>query len=103
MSVDVLVYEHATFKAASSKVNKHEKACSDNQDAFIPFAFDTSGFLVPKGKGIAYWTFYRIQMLMHNNVVSLRTMNIIFFKRIGFAIQKGVGTLACCPFPSIYV
>ena len=39
---------HATLKAASSKVAKHEKACSDNQHAFIPFAFDTFGFLAPE-------------------------------------------------------
>ncbi|KAK2380676.1 hypothetical protein QL285_068351 [Trifolium repens] len=32
---------------ASNKVAKHEKACSDNQHAFIPFAFDTFGFLAP--------------------------------------------------------
>ncbi|MCI17816.1 auxilin-like protein, partial [Trifolium medium] len=31
----------AALKAASSKVTKHEKTCSDNQHAFIPFAFDT--------------------------------------------------------------
>ena len=31
----------AALKAASCKVVKHEKACSDNQHAFISFAFDT--------------------------------------------------------------
>jgi len=36
---------HATLKATSSKMAKHEKACSDNQHAFMPFAFDTFGFL----------------------------------------------------------
>ncbi|MCI35762.1 auxilin-like protein, partial [Trifolium medium] len=30
------------LKAASSKMAKHDKACSDNQDVFIPFAFDLS-------------------------------------------------------------
>ncbi|MCI13360.1 auxilin-like protein, partial [Trifolium medium] len=35
------------LKAASSKVAKHERACSGNQHAFIPFAFDTFGFLAP--------------------------------------------------------
>jgi hypothetical protein len=36
-----------TIKSASSKVVKHERACSDNQHAFIPFAFYTFGFLAP--------------------------------------------------------
>jgi len=36
---------HAALKVASSKVAKHEKACSDNQHAFIRFVFDTFGFL----------------------------------------------------------
>jgi len=36
------------LKVASSKVAKYEKACSDNQHAFIPFAFDTFGFLAPE-------------------------------------------------------
>jgi hypothetical protein len=36
---------YAALKAASSKVAKHEKVCSDNQHVFIPFAFDTFDFL----------------------------------------------------------
>jgi hypothetical protein len=35
----------AALKATSSKVVKYEKLCSDNQHAFILFAFDTFGFL----------------------------------------------------------
>ncbi|KAF5784754.1 putative PUB domain-containing protein [Helianthus annuus] len=35
-------------KAASGKVIKHEKACLNNQHVFIPFAFDTFGFLAPE-------------------------------------------------------
>jgi hypothetical protein len=35
----------AALKAASCKVAKYEKAFSDNQHAFILFAFDTFGFL----------------------------------------------------------
>jgi len=46
---------HATLKAVSSKVAKHEKTCSDNQHAFIPFAFDTFGFLAPE---VRLLTFY---------------------------------------------
>ncbi|GJZ08988.1 putative reverse transcriptase domain-containing protein [Tanacetum coccineum] len=38
----------ASLKAASGKVTKHEKACIENQHVFIPFAFDTFGFLAPE-------------------------------------------------------
>lgn len=41
--------EHATLKAASSKVAKHEKTCYDNQHIFIPFEFDI--FLLPDTRG----------------------------------------------------
>jgi hypothetical protein len=40
-----------TLKATSSKVVKHEKTCSDNQNAFIPFDFDIFGFLALKASG----------------------------------------------------
>ncbi|PNY11325.1 auxilin-like protein, partial [Trifolium pratense] len=56
----------AGLKAASNKVAKHERACSDNQHAFIPFAFDTFGFLAPDAVNILQ----RIQRVMHSNVVS---------------------------------
>ncbi|KAK2446469.1 hypothetical protein QL285_017276 [Trifolium repens] len=74
-----------TLKAASCKVVKHEKTCSDNQHCFIPFAFDTFGFLAPETVSLLH----RIQKIMNNNVVSPRAMNVVF-KRIEFAIQKGV-------------
>ncbi|KAL4589776.1 hypothetical protein LXL04_002686 [Taraxacum kok-saghyz] len=38
----------AALKAASCKVMKHEKACIENQHVFIPFAFNTFGFLAPE-------------------------------------------------------
>jgi hypothetical protein len=41
---------HATLKAASSKVAKHESACANNRHAFI--AFDTFGFLAPDAGNI---------------------------------------------------
>jgi hypothetical protein len=40
----------ADLKAASCKVAKHEKTCSYNQHTFIPFAFDTFGFLAPEAE-----------------------------------------------------
>ncbi|KAK2449843.1 hypothetical protein QL285_008998 [Trifolium repens] len=55
----------------------------DRQHAFIPFAFITFGFLASKDVGLLQ----RIQKVMNINVVS--AMNVVF-KRIGFAIQKGV-------------
>lgn len=56
------------LKAALSSVAKHEKACSDNQHAFILFVFDTFGFLEPKVVDLLQ----RVQMVMHNNVASPR-------------------------------
>ncbi|KAI3506918.1 hypothetical protein L1887_21559 [Cichorium endivia] len=34
--------------SAACKVDKHEKTCIENQHVFIPFAFDTFGFLAPE-------------------------------------------------------
>jgi hypothetical protein len=81
----------ATLKAILIKVAKHEKACYDNQHAFIPFAFDTFELLTPDVVNLLQ----KIQKIMHNNIVSPRSMNVIF-KMIGFAIQKGLA--AYCPF-----
>jgi len=58
-----------TLKAASSKVVKHEKSCSDNQHVFISFAFDTFGFLTPEGVDLLL----RVQRVMNRNVVSPRS------------------------------
>jgi hypothetical protein len=74
-----------TFKAASSKMTKHEKACSDNQHVFISFAFDIFGFLTPETVNLLQ----RIQKIMHNNVVSLKSMNVVF-ERLNFAIQQNL-------------
>ncbi|GJY08056.1 hypothetical protein Tco_0375110, partial [Tanacetum coccineum] len=38
----------ADLKVALCKVTKHEKASIENQHVFIPFAFDTFGFLAPE-------------------------------------------------------
>ncbi|GJR75211.1 hypothetical protein Tco_0087576 [Tanacetum coccineum] len=40
----------AALKAESNKVAKHEKTCLENQHVFIPFAFDTFGFLAPEAE-----------------------------------------------------
>jgi len=88
----------AALKVASSKVAKHEKTCSDNQHAFIPFAFDTFGFLAPKAVGLLH----RVQKVMRSNVMSLRSINIVF-RMIGFAIQKGLAAQLIARLPSIQV
>nr|GEV01185.1 putative reverse transcriptase domain-containing protein [Tanacetum cinerariifolium] len=76
--------DQAALKAASGKVTKHEKACIKNQHVFIPFAFDTFGFLPPKAVELPS----RVQWVMRNNVMTLRSTDVVF-KRIAFAIQKG--------------
>nr|GEV31125.1 putative reverse transcriptase domain, PPM-type phosphatase domain, protein phosphatase 2C family [Tanacetum cinerariifolium] len=40
----------AALKPKLSKVAKHVKACLENQHVFIPFAFDTFGFLAPEAE-----------------------------------------------------
>ncbi|MCI05399.1 auxilin-like protein, partial [Trifolium medium] len=83
---DVLVHGWVgALKATSNKVAKHEKACSDNQHIFISFAFDIFGYIAPEVVDLLK----RVQMVMHSNIVSLRPMNVIFW-RIDFAIQKGL-------------
>ncbi|GKC10586.1 hypothetical protein Tco_1007368 [Tanacetum coccineum] len=42
------IVRQAALKAASCKVTKHEKSCIENQHVFVPFAFDTFGFLAPE-------------------------------------------------------
>jgi hypothetical protein len=88
----------AALKVASSKVAKHEKACSDNQHVFIPFAFDTFGFLAPKVVDLLD----RVQKVMHINVMSPKTMNVVF-TRISFVIQKGLTAQVVARLPSIQV
>jgi len=88
----------ATLKVASSKVAKHEKTCSDNQHTFIPFAFDTFDFLAPEAVDLLH----RVQKVMHSNVMSPRSMNVVF-TRIGCAIQKVLAAQLVVCLPSIQV
>ncbi|GJS29937.1 putative reverse transcriptase domain-containing protein [Tanacetum coccineum] len=75
----------AALKAASCKVTKHEKSCIENQHVFIPFAFDTFGFLTPE----AVELLNRVQRVMNSNVMTPRSTNVVF-RKISFAIQKGL-------------
>jgi hypothetical protein len=54
-----------------------------NQHAFIPFVFDTFGFLALDAVNIVK----RVQRDVHSNVVYPKSLDIVF-KRIDFAIQK---------------
>ncbi|KAJ0560661.1 putative exostosin [Helianthus annuus] len=53
-------------KAESKKVDKHAKACVDNQHAFVPFAFDTFGSLAPE----AIRLLTRVQKVVHSSCSS---------------------------------
>ncbi|KAK2435305.1 hypothetical protein QL285_020378 [Trifolium repens] len=88
----------AALKAASSKVAKHERECSENQHVFIHFAFDTFGFLAPEAVDVLK----RVQRIMHSNVVSSRSQDVVF-KKISFAIQKGLAAQLVARLPSIKV
>jgi hypothetical protein len=66
-------------------MTKYDKTCFDNQHVFIPFAFDTFSFLAPKTVNLLKI----IQKVMHSNVVSPKSMNVVF-QRLNFAIQKGL-------------
>nr|GEV74873.1 putative reverse transcriptase domain-containing protein [Tanacetum cinerariifolium] len=85
----------AALKTASGKVTKHEKTCIANQEVFIPFAFDTFGFLAPEAMELLN----RVQQVMHDNVMTPRSTDVVF-KRIGFAIQKGLTTQLVTRLPS---
>ncbi|GKE87673.1 hypothetical protein Tco_1565148 [Tanacetum coccineum] len=85
----------AALKATSCKVTKHEKTCIENQHVFISFPFDTFGFLAPE----AVELLSRVQRVMHNNVMTPRSTDVIF-KRIGFAIQKGLAAQLVARLPS---
>nr|GEX34219.1 uncharacterized mitochondrial protein AtMg00810-like [Tanacetum cinerariifolium] len=75
LSSRVFTAGQAALKAASGKVTKHEKACIENQHVFIPFAFDTFGFLAPKAVEILS----RVQRVMHNNVMTSRSTDVVVF------------------------
>jgi hypothetical protein len=62
----LLLWDRA-LKATLCKVAKHEKACSNNQHAFILFAFDTFDFLAPQVVSLLQ----RVQKVMNSNVVPL--------------------------------
>ncbi|KAK2365674.1 hypothetical protein QL285_079146 [Trifolium repens] len=100
LGVGDFIVGHATFKAASSKMAKHEKTCSDsdNQHAVIRFAFDRFGFLGPEAVDLLK----RVQRVMHSNVVTPRSMDVVF-RKLGFAIQKSLAVQLVVCLPLIHV
>ncbi|KAI3778249.1 hypothetical protein L2E82_07407 [Cichorium intybus] len=86
----------AALKAAACKVDKHDKACRENQHVFIPFAFDTFGFLAPE----AVELLNRVQRVMQSTIMSLRSLDFVF-KRISFAIQKGLAAQLVARLPNV--
>ncbi|PNX94523.1 ATPase family aaa domain-containing protein [Trifolium pratense] len=56
------------------------------------------GFLAPEAVDLLG----RVQKVMHSNIVSPRSMNVVF-RRIGFAIQKGLAAQLVARLPSIHV
>ncbi|GJT11771.1 hypothetical protein Tco_0858813 [Tanacetum coccineum] len=95
LSIRGFTMGQAALKAASCKVTKHKKACIENQHVFIPIAFDTFGFLAPE----AVELLIRVQRVMHSNVMTPRSTDVVF-KRIGFAIQKGLAAHLVARLPS---
>jgi hypothetical protein len=88
----------AAIKAVSSKVVKHERACLENQHVFISFKFDTFGFLAPEAVDVLK----RVQRVMHSNVMSHRSQDVVF-RRINFTIQKRLAMQLVTRLPSINV
>ncbi|MFS7928447.1 hypothetical protein Hanom_Chr04g00320901 [Helianthus anomalus] len=86
----------AARKAESKKVDKHAKACAENQHVFIPFAFDTFGSLAPEA--INFLT--RVQRVIHNNCSTPRGQGFVF-GRLGFATQKGLAAQLVARLPSV--
>jgi hypothetical protein len=80
-----------TLKAASSKMGKHEKACSNNQHVFIRFTFNTFGLLAT----VTLNLLKRVQNVIQSNVVSPKSMNVVF-QILESGIQKRVSGTACC-------
>ncbi|PWA86491.1 hypothetical protein CTI12_AA140700 [Artemisia annua] len=85
----------AIMKAEMKKVDKHDKACSENQHVFVPFAFDTFGSLAPE----AVRFLDRVRKIVRSNI-SAPSGHDYVFSRIGFAIQKGVAAQLVARLPT---
>ncbi|GJU23302.1 RNA-directed DNA polymerase, eukaryota, reverse transcriptase zinc-binding domain protein [Tanacetum coccineum] len=61
-------------------MTKHEKACIENQHVFIPFAFDTFGFLADG----AVELLSRVQRVMHSNVMTPKSTDQSLVFKVDF-------------------
>jgi hypothetical protein len=86
----------AMRKAESKKIEKHAKACEDNQHVFVPLAFDTFGAVAPE----AIRFLARVQRVVHSNYSTPQGQGFVF-SRFGFAIQKGVAAQLVARLPVI--
>jgi hypothetical protein len=68
------------------------------QHAFIPLVFDTFDFLASETVELLK----RVQRVMHSNVMTPRSMDVVF-RRLGFAIQKGFVAQLVARLPLIHV
>ncbi|MFS7888600.1 hypothetical protein Hanom_Chr00s000001g01597121 [Helianthus anomalus] len=84
------------MKSKSKKVEKHAKACEDNQHAFVPLAFDTFGSLAPE----AVRFLSRVQRVVHSNFSTPQGRGFVF-SRLGFSIQKGMAAQFVARLPAI--
>ncbi|KAJ0743220.1 putative exostosin [Helianthus annuus] len=78
------VVGQAIRKAESKKVDKHAKACTDNQHAFVPFAFDNFGSLAPE----AIRLLTRVQKVVNSSCSSTGGQGFVF-NMLEFAFRKG--------------
>ena len=83
--INGFVAGQAVLKEETKKVDKHAKACTENQHLFVPFAFDTFGSLAPDDVRFLD----RVRKVVHNNVTTPRGQDYVY-SRICFAIQRGV-------------
>ena len=82
----VFTVGQATLKTASFKVAKHQKVCMENRHTFIPFSFDTFGFLSPE----AVELLNKVQHVMHSNVMTPRSIDVVFKKELVLSSKKGL-------------
>ncbi|KAL5714862.1 hypothetical protein ACHQM5_016767 [Ranunculus cassubicifolius] len=94
----VFMVRDAVTKAAEAKVVKHGNACKEAHHNFIPFAFDTFGFLDTEAEDLLR----RVQKITNKELAAIGAPEYVF-RRIGFFIQKGVAAqlVARLPIPQV--
>lgn len=70
LGIEDFIVGQTTPKTTSSKIVKNEKTCSDNQDAFISYTYDTFDFITLEAVHL-------LERLININVVFHTSMSII--------------------------